>query len=227
VGLTVVLVLLAQRRWRVAAGGIALAGGVSLVVAVVLADGFDGLLAWTGTFLRNVQTSSTVRVGALTVEERVDLEASLLDLGVQPGSVVLGALAVVGLLLVYVAVRWSERRGLRATGAVLGFGIALLPIYHISYDASWLLVPLALGVAELHRRGWLWSVAPGLAALAVATWVARWHGFDILFGTGTGVVVQRFLLVAGLLALAGALVVADRSGTARRGDLPAGAVRTH
>ena len=227
VGLTVVLVLLAQRRWRLAAGGVALAGGVSLVVAVVLADGFDGLLAWTGTFLRNVQTSSTVRVGALTVEERVDLEASLLDLGVQPGSVVLGALAVVGLLLVYVAVRWSERRGLRATGAVLGFGVALLPIYHISYDASWLLVPLALGVAELHRRGWLWSVAPGLAALAVATWVARWHGFDILFGTGTGVVVQRFLLVAGLLALAGALVVADRSGTARRGDLPAGAVRTH
>jgi len=216
VGLAVFLVLLAQRRWREAAGGVLLAGGVSLVVAVVLADGFGGLPGFIGTFLRNVQTASSVRVSAVTVEERIDLEASLLDLGLRPGGLVLGAVTVAGLALVYVVVRWSERRGLRATGAVLGLGVALLPIYHISYDASWLLLPLAVCVGELHRRQgdrWLWWAAPGLAALAVATWLARWHGFDVLFGTGTGVLAQRVLLVAGLLATAAGLVLADRART--------------
>jgi hypothetical protein len=215
VGLIVVVVLLAQRRWREAVGGMAIAGTVSLVVAGVLAGGIAGLPGWFGTFLDNVRSATSVRVGQATVEERVDIEGALLALDVQAPGPVLALITVIGLLLVFATTRWGWRRHLPATGALLGLTVGLLPIYHISYDAAWLAVPIVVAAAELCRttgsRGAL-ACAPGLGAIAAATWVARWHEFDERFGAGTGVFAQRVLLLVGLVALAGGLVAAVDAG---------------
>jgi hypothetical protein len=215
VGLIVVVVLLAQRRWREAVGAMAIAGTVSLVVAGVLAGGIAGLPGWFGTFLDNVRSATSVRVGQATVEERVDIEGALLALDVQAPGPVLALITVIGLLLVFATTRWGWRRHLPATGALLGLTVGLLPIYHISYDAAWLAVPIVVAAAELYRttgsRGAL-ACAPGLGAIAAATWMARWHEFDERFGAGTGVFAQRVLLLVGLVALAGGLVAAVDAG---------------
>jgi hypothetical protein len=213
VGLIVLVVLLAQRRWREAAGGVAIAGGVSLVVAAVLADGIGGMGRWLGVFLGNVRSATSVREGQATVEERIDLEAILLSIDVHLPGIVSALLAVAGLVLVYAVVRWTERHDLRAAGVLLGLGIGLLPIYHISYDAAWLAVPLAVCAAELYRCARmraLYACAPGVVTLAAGTWLARWHGFDERFGTGTGVVIQRVLLLVGLVALAAGVLATVR-----------------
>lgn len=208
IGIIVVLVVLAQRRWADAARGAGIAAGVSLGTGIVIGGGPAGLPGFLGEFLANARSAGSVRAGAVTVEERIDAEAGLRALGVVPSGLLLAGIAVVGLVLCVAAVRWGTRRGLPAVGALLGLGIGLLPVYHISYDALWLLIPLAVAAGELHRRdagSQLLPCLPGLALLAVSSVLARWHQLDVLFGPGTGVFLQRLVLVAGLLALVAAL----------------------
>lgn len=214
IGLVVVLIVLAQRRWGDAVRGVAIVTGASAAVGIAIGGGVAGLPAFVDAFLANARSAGAVRTGAVTVEERIDVEAGLRALGVQPSGAALALVAATGLVLCVLVVRWAAARELPAVGALLGLTVGLLPIYHISYDAMWLLIPAGVAAAELYRRGGARTLVPclpGLLLLTASSVVARWHGFDVLYGTGTGVSVQRLMLLAGLVALVVAVgVVAGR-----------------
>ncbi|WP_226363400.1 glycosyltransferase 87 family protein [Pseudonocardia abyssalis] len=210
IGLVVVLIVLAQRRWGDAMRGVAIATAASVAVGIAIGGGVAGLPAFVGQFLANARSAGTVRAGAVTVEERIDVEAGLRAFGVQPSGLVLALVAAIGLVLCVLVVRWAAVRELPAVGCLLGLTVGLLPVYHISYDAMWLLVPAGVAAAELHRRAggsWLVPCLPGLLLLTASSVVARWHGFDVLLGPGTGVSAQRLIMLAGLVALVTAVAV--------------------
>jgi hypothetical protein len=188
-------------------------GAVSLATAIAVAGGPGGLPTFLGQFLENVRSAGNLRAGEVTVDERIDIEAALRAAGLAPSGLILAVIAAAGLVLCVLAVRWSLRLQQPAIGALLGLGIGLLPIYHISYDAMWLLIPLAVGAAELHRRNgdsWLYPCLPGLVLIAASSVLARWHQLDVVFGSGTGVTVQRLLLMSGLLATGAGMALFSR-----------------
>lgn len=224
VGLVVVLIVLAQRRWGDAVRGVAVVTAASVAVGIAIGGGVAGLPQFVGQFLANARSAGTIRTGAVTVEERIDVEAGLRAVGAEPNGAVLALIAVIGLVLCVLVVRWAAARELPAVGALLGLAIGLLPIYHISYDAMWLLVPAGVAAAELYQRAGARLLAPclpGLLLLTASSVVARWHGFDVLFGVGTGVSVQRLMLLAGLVALVIAVGVVARRTTGQRAPLKA------
>ncbi|MFS0897883.1 glycosyltransferase family 87 protein [Mycolicibacterium litorale] len=204
IGLFVVVLLLAQRRWRVAVAAVLLAGGVSVAVALFLARGPAGFGAWLGTLLDNASSAEAIRTVDY-LDERVDLAGALLHAGAPlPGWASLALLAV-GLAAAYTLARRLHRRDLPATAVLTGLSIGLLAFYHISYDAMWMLAPIALAAVELWRRGGRQAAVvagPGLAALAVACWASRWHPLESVFGDGSTIWVMRVLVVVGALLLA-------------------------
>lgn len=204
IGVFVVITLLAQKRWRTAAFGATLAGGVSLAVAVWAAGGPSGLIPWLHTLAGNAGGSSARRAVEY-LGERIDVVGSALDHGLSVGGWATVAGLAAGVIAMVVAVRAAERLGLPLIGVVSALSIALLAFYHISYDAMWLLAPTALAgtaVCKAGDRDVRRAMLPGLAALGIAAFAARWHPIDVVVGPGTTIAVMRILLLLGTAALA-------------------------
>ncbi|BBY17245.1 hypothetical protein MLIT_28370 [Mycolicibacterium litorale] len=201
IGIFVVVLLLAQRRWRVAGSAVLLAGGVSTVTALFLADGRLG--AWLETLLSNASSAEAIRTVDY-LDERVDLTGALLDAGLPVPGWTSPVVLLAGLSAAYLLARRLDRRLLPHTAVLIGLSIGLMAFYHISYDAMWMLAPIALAAAELWRSGArrarAWS-APGLVALAVACWASRWHPLELLFGDGSTIWIMRALVVVGVALL--------------------------
>lgn len=206
IGLFVVVILLAQRRCRIACGAVLLAGGVSAATAFVLARGAGGIGAWLDTLLANASSAEAVRTVDY-LEERVDLIGSLLDASVPVAVWVSPLVLAIGLATAYAVARRLHRRDLPHVAVLLGLSVGLLAFYHISYDAMWMLAPLVLAATELTRSGGRRAAAlagPGLVALASACWAVRWHPLELIFGDGSTIWLMRGLVVAGTALLAAA-----------------------
>lgn len=224
IGVFVVIILIAQRRWRTAFSGVLLASVVSLPIALWAAGGPSGLMRWLETLGGNVSGSSARR----TVEylgERIDVVGSALDFGVALGSWATMLVLAVGVIAVILAVRSAERLDQPLIGIALASCIALLAFYHISYDAMWLLVPTAFAIAAVCKTGdrrVAVATLPGLAAIGAAAWASRWHPVDVVLGPGTTITVMRAMLILGTVAVAVGLwrirIPADtESGVTARG----------
>ncbi|WP_172800570.1 glycosyltransferase family 87 protein [Mycobacterium sp. IS-1496] len=205
IGVFVIVILLAQRRWRVAAVAVSLAGGVSVATALFLARG-GGFGAWVQTLLGNASSAEAVR----TVDylgERVDLVGALLDAGVPVPGWTSFVVLLAGLAGAYLLAGRLHRRMLPHTAVLVGLSIGLIAFYHISYDAMWLLAPVALAATEMLRTGGRRAAAlaaPGLAALALACWASRWHRLELSFGDGSTIWIMRALVVVGIALLVAA-----------------------
>lgn len=200
IGLFVVVILLAQRRWRIAAGAVALAAGVSVAVALALARNGGGIAAWVQTLLDNASSAEAIRTVDY-LDERVDLMGTLLHAGVPAAGWMSLLILAIGLAAAYVLARRLDGRGLPNTAVLLGLAIGLMAFYHISYDAMGLLAPVALAATELLRtdgRRAAVLAGPGLVALAAACWASRWHPLESVFGDGSTIWLMRALVVAGI-----------------------------
>lgn len=203
IGVFVLVILLAQRRWRIAGCAVLVAGGVSVATALVLARNGGGIGAWLATLVDNASSAEAVRTVDY-LEERVDLVGALLDAGVHVSGRLSLVVLAAGLAITYALARRLHRRRLPNTAVLVGLSIGLMAFYHISYDAMWLLAPAALAVTELVRVGGRRAAAlagPGLAALALACWASRWHPLEVAFGDGSTIWIMRVLVAAGTALL--------------------------
>ncbi|MGE2713325.1 glycosyltransferase 87 family protein [Mycolicibacterium litorale] len=218
IGLFVLVILLAQRRWRIAVSAVLLAGGVSTVVALFLARGAGGIGAWLETLLANASSAEAIRTVDY-LDERVDLLGALLDAGLSVPGWTSFAILLAGLAAAYVLARRLHRDSLPHTAVLVGLSIGLLAFYHISYDAMWMLAPVALSAVELwrsagRRAAGVW--VPGLAALAAAGWASRWHRLELAFGDGSTIWLMRILMALGTALLTAGVwnILRRRSGDA-------------
>ncbi|WP_193045965.1 glycosyltransferase 87 family protein [Mycolicibacterium baixiangningiae] len=203
IGLFVVVILLAQRRWRIAAAAVLLAAAVSAATGLVLARNSGGIGAWLQTLLGNASSAEAIRTVDY-LDERVDLMGALLHAGVPAAGWMSLLFLVTGLAVAYAVAHRLDRRALPNTAVLLGLGIGLMAFYHISYDAMWLLAPVALAATELLRTGGRRAAvvtAPGLVALAAACWASRWHPLELMFGDGSTIWIMRALVGTGLALL--------------------------
>ncbi|KUI23818.1 hypothetical protein AU196_02090 [Mycobacterium sp. IS-1742] len=203
IGVFVIVILLAQRRWRTAAAAVSLAGVVSVATALLLARRGGGVGAWVETLVGNASSAEAVRTVDY-LDERVDLVGALLDAGVPVPGWTSFVVLLTGLAAAYLLAGRLHRRLLPHTAVVVGLSIGLVAFYHISYDAMWLVAPVALAATEMLRTGGRRAAAlaaPGLAALALACWASRWHRLELLFGDGSTIWFMRALVVLGIALL--------------------------
>jgi hypothetical protein len=214
VGVVVVLILLAQKRWRTAGLGVGLAAVLSMTAVLILTGGPSGVAGWLATLRGNIAAASDRR-SREWLGERVDIVGALQDVGVRVGDMESAAISILGFALAYAAARWAVRRDLPYTAAVMGFGIGLVCIYHLSYDAAWLVVPVLFAAAELHRRSRRIFVVtvPALAMLLLAPLASRYHAVDEVFGTGASILLIRVLMMVGLVGLAVGLLLTRHTAT--------------
>lgn len=214
VGVVVVLILLAQKRWRTAGLGVGLAAVLSMIAVLILSDGAGGMAGWLQTLRQNIAEASDRRAREW-LGERVDVVGVLQDVGVRVGDMEPAAISILGFALAYAAARWAVRHDLPYTAAVMGFGIGLMCIYHSSYDAAWLIVPVLLAATELHRcsRRMFLATAPALAMLLLAPLASRYHAVDQVFGTGASILLTRALVLVGLVGLAVGLLLTQHTTT--------------
>lgn len=209
VGVVVVIILLAQKRWRTAGLGVALAAATSMIAVLTLPG---GIVDWFQTLRHNIAEASARRAHEW-LGERVDIVGALQDVGVRVGEMESAAIGILGFLLAYAAARWAVHRGLPYTAAVLGFGIGLMCIYHLSYDSAWLIVPVVLAAVELYRRSHrtFLATAPALVMLFLAPFASRYHAVDQVFGTGASILLIRVLMLVGLVGLAVGLLLTQHA----------------
>jgi hypothetical protein len=219
IGLPVLVILLAQRRTAALVSGLGVATVLSVPAVLLLAHGPAGLPAWTSTFLRSAEMSrvSPYTGGAAATLYRIDLEALGLSLGRAISTPALAAITVSTLILGWGAQRAGDRLGVRYVGTTLALAVGLLPLSHGYYDACWLVIPLALAVAQLApwgTRAIRFSLAPGLVLLTLTQFTSS-PRIDSVLGHGFGVAAERALLLGGVLALGIGLAV----GLAKRAVL--------
>lgn len=213
IGIVVLVVLLAQRRWREAVAGAGIAAAVSTVVVAVLSTRSGGLASWLTNLRENVVESADRRAHEW-LGERIDLAGTLQDAGFSLAGYHSLLIALAGLGLAFAAVRWAARRDLPYTSVTLGFAIGTISIYHLGYDTAWLVIPTVLAAAELAKRGKrvFLATSPALSALLVAPVAARYHVIDEAFGAGTSINLMRGLLICGIAGLMVGLLVTLRDG---------------
>lgn len=221
IGLPAIVVLLAQRRFAVCVGGIGVAGALSLPAVVMLSRGPSGFGGWLATFLGSAEASraSVFTGGAGAVLDRIDLEALGLSFGWVASPTQLGVVTVLTLAAVYAAQRCAIRLGIGQVGTALALALGLQCLAHGSYDACWLTIPTALALVRVSgddRRA-RWRLGPGLVLLAAAQLPAT-SKVDAVLGLGTGVALERALILVGaaVLALGTAAYAGARSAPLHR-----------
>ena len=204
IGLAVVVVLLARGAWRRAITGVALSAVLSLAAVPVMAGGLTGVPGWFSSLAANISESSSRRTEDW-LDERIDIVGSLQHAGVGISTMVTVAVAVVGVVLAFILSRRMFTRS-ESIATLLGLSLITLTLYHLSYDAAWLIPPIVLGALEAARdRRLLIRILPALAMLFFGAAIAHYYVFDRI-GTTMGIenfsiYLMRVLLFAGTVLL--------------------------
>ncbi|WP_445185035.1 glycosyltransferase family 87 protein [Pseudonocardia sp. Cha107L01] len=223
IGLPVLVVLLAQRRTSAIVAGLGVAAALSAPAVLILAHGPAGIPEWLGTYLRNAEVTraSPFTGGAAAALYRIDLEALGLSVGWSISTLTFAFVTAFTLVLVYGAQQLGDRLAIEYVGTTLALAIGLMSLSHGYYDACWLVVPTAMAVAQVVKSGPAirLACAPGLIVLILSQFTASLK-VDAALGQGTGVAIERALLVGGILALCLGLGRLAVAGDPRHGLTP-------
>ena len=204
IGLAVVVVLIAQSRWRRALLGVGLSAALSLAAVLVMAGGVSGVPRWVDSLVGNISESSSRRT-ADWLDERIDIVGSLQHAGLGISSATTVAIAIAGVVAAYFLVRRTSYR-FESISVLLGLTLITVTLYHLSYDAAWLIAPIVLGSLEVASDPRLRKrLAPGLALLFFGAAISHYYIFDRL-GNELGVAnfsiwLMRVTLYAGAVLL--------------------------
>ncbi|WP_267626366.1 glycosyltransferase family 87 protein [Gordonia sputi] len=215
IGLAVVVVLLARGAWRRALIGVGFATLVSLAATPVMAGGISGVPGWFSSLVGNISESSTRRTTDW-LDERIDIVGSLQHAGFGVSTLTTVAVAVAGVVAAYVVVRRTPFR-FEWIAVLLGLSLITLTLYHLSYDAAWLIPPIVLGAFEVARDSRVRRrLAPGLVLLFIGAGISHYYAVDQLgqaFGVENfSIWLMRVLLVAGTVLVIAGLWAVLRTG---------------